>query len=50
LDGEPSGYAEKPDNWIFFLKIDYISNLKFGCYYLQYVPVSEPFDHASFEV
>jgi hypothetical protein len=34
----------------FFLKIGYIGNLKFGCYYLQYVPASKPFSHARFEV
>ena len=45
-DGGPSGYAENPDNWIFFLKIGYTGSLKFGCYYLQYVPASKPFDHA----
>ena len=28
------------------LEIGYIGNLNFGCYYLQYVPVSRPFDHA----
>ena len=45
LDGEPSGYAENPNNWIFF-KIGYIDSLQFGCCYLQYVPASEPFEHA----
>jgi hypothetical protein len=34
----------------FSLKIGYIGNLKFGCYSLQSVPVSEPFDYAWFEV
>ena len=34
----------------FSLKIVYIGSLKFGCYYLQYVPVSKPFDHTWFEV
>jgi len=28
----------------------YIGSLNFGCYYLQYVPASKPFDYASFEV
>jgi len=28
------------------LKIGYIGSLKFGCFYLQYVPASKPFDHA----
>ena len=28
----------------------YIASLNFRCYYLQYVPVSKPFDHAWFEV
>ena len=28
----------------------YIASLNFGCYYSQYVPASEPFDHAWFEV
>jgi len=27
----------------------YICSVKFGCYYLQYVPASKPFDHAWFE-
>jgi len=30
----------------FLLEIGFIGSLKFGCYYLQYVPVSRPFDHA----
>jgi len=46
VDGELSGYAEISDNWFFSLKISYIGILKFGCYYLQYVPASKPFDHA----
>ena len=33
-----------------FLEIGYIGPLKFGCYYLQYVPATKPFYHASFEV
>jgi hypothetical protein len=37
LDGEPSGYAENPDNLDFSLKTCYIGNMKFGCYQLQYV-------------
>jgi len=41
LDGEPSGYAEKSDNWIFFLKI---GSLNFGCYYLWYAAASKHFD------
>jgi len=45
-DGEPSRYAENPDNWIFLC----IDSLKFGCYYLQHVPASKPRDHAWFEV
>jgi len=45
-DGEPSGYAENPDNWIFSLKMGDIGSLKFGCYYLRYVPASKPFYHA----
>jgi len=28
----------------------YIGSLKFGCYYLQFVPASKPFDNAWFEV
>ena len=48
-DGKPSGYAENPDKWIYLEKV-YIGGLKFCCYYLQYVPTSKPFDHASFEV
>jgi len=34
----------------FYSKIGYIGSLKFGCYYLLYVPASKPFEHASFEV
>jgi len=34
----------------FSLKIGYIGNVKFGCHYLQHVPVSKPFDHALFEI
>jgi hypothetical protein len=34
----------------FSLKTGYIGGLKFGCYYLQYVPASKPFDRACFEV
>jgi len=29
-DGETSGYAENPDNWVFSLKIGYIDSLKWG--------------------
>ena len=29
----------------FSLKVGYIGSLKFGSYYLQYVPASKPFDH-----
>ena len=43
-DDEPSG------EFNFSLKIGYIGTLMFGCYYLQYVPASELFDHACFEV
>jgi hypothetical protein len=32
------------------MTIGYIGSLQFSCYYLQYVPVSKPFDHAWFEV
>ena len=46
-DGKQSRYAENLD---FFLKIGYTVTLKFGCYYLQYVPVSKPFNHSWFEV
>jgi len=31
---------------VFFFEKGYIGSLKFGCYYLQYVPESKPFDHA----
>jgi hypothetical protein len=48
-DDEPFGCAESPDNWIFFLICD-VGSLRFGCYYLQYILASEPFDHAWFEV
>jgi len=37
-DGELSGYAEIPDNWIFSLKTGHIVSLQFCCYYSQYVP------------
>ena len=46
------GTASNPDlqkfRIIFFFvcKMCYIGSLKFGCYYLQYVPASKPFDHA----
>jgi hypothetical protein len=30
----------------FFLKTGYIGSMNFGCYYLQYVPACESFDHA----
>jgi len=30
----------------FFFEIGYSGSLKFGCYYLQYVPASKPFVHA----
>ena len=30
----------------FFFENGYIGSLKFGCYYLQHVPASKPFDHA----
>ena len=39
-DGEPSGYAENPDNWIFLLKIGYIGSLKFGSYSVPGVLIS----------
>jgi hypothetical protein len=47
---EPTGYAEIPDNWIFLWKIVYIGSSQFGWYYLNYVPTSKPFAHASFEI
>jgi hypothetical protein len=34
----------------FSLEIGHIGSLHFSCYYLQYVPVSKPLDHARFEV
>ena len=34
----------------FSSKIGYSGSLKFGSYYVQYVPVSQPFNHAQFEV
>ena len=43
-DDEPSGYAQNPDDWIFFWEIGYFSSLKFGCYYLQYIPASKTFE------
>ena len=45
-EGKQSRYVENPDNWDFSLKICYSGSLQFCCYYLQYVPTSEPFDHA----
>jgi len=49
-DGQPYGYAGNPDNWIFEKKKKvgggYIGSLKFGYYYLQYVPASKSFDRA----
>jgi len=49
-EGEPSGYAENPDNWIFLLQIGYMVSLQLDCYYVQYVSASKTFDHAWFEV
>jgi len=41
----------RKSGWLDFpLKIGYTGSLNFGCYYLQYVPSSETFDHAWFEV
>ena len=42
--------ANLPDEQIiriigFFVKKGYIGSMKFGCYYLQYVPASKPLDH-----
>jgi hypothetical protein len=48
--GETSGYAGYPDNWNFLCKIRYIGSLQFGCYCVQYVPASKPFDHAWYVV
>ena len=48
-DSGPSGRAENPDKWVFF-ENRLQSRFKFGCYYLQYVPAFEAFDHAYFEV
>jgi len=39
-DGEPTGYEENPDNWIFSWKICYIGSLNFGCCCVRYVPAS----------
>jgi hypothetical protein len=49
-DCKPSRYAENPDNRIFLWKTGYIGSLNFTRYYLQYVPVSKPFEQAWFEV
>ena len=51
LIGTPShlDMQKIPIIW-YILEIDYIGSLKFGCYYLQYVPASNPFSHAWFEV
>ena len=46
-DGEPAGYAENPDNWIFF---ENRLQRQFGCYYLQHARASKSFDHTFFEV
>ena len=56
-DGEPSGYAEIPDNWIFSLKIGYFGRLKWkqistnGCFrpYI-YSRANKTFKHNSFYV
>jgi len=32
--------------WFFSLKTCYTGSLKFGCYYLEYVPESKSFDYA----
>jgi len=46
------GTASHPDTQktrvtgLFSLKIGYIGSSKVGCYNLQYVPASKPFDHA----
>jgi hypothetical protein len=45
-DDEPSGKTENPV--IGFL--GYIVSLKFGCYYLQNVPASKPFNYTWLEV
>jgi hypothetical protein len=45
-DGKPFIYAENMVNWIFSFKIGNIGSLKFGCCYLQYIPMSKPFDNA----
>jgi len=45
-DDKPSGYAENPDKLDFFWKISYTASLNLGCYNLQHVPASQPFDHA----
>jgi len=50
-----SGTASHPDMQKiriigFFFEIKLHGSLKFGCYYLHYVPVSKPFDYAWFEV
>jgi hypothetical protein len=34
----------------FSLKIDYIGSVKLGCYYLQHVSASKPFDHTWLEI
>jgi len=34
----------------FSLKTDYNGSLRFGCYYLQYVPAAKAFDHVWYEV
>ena len=39
-------HSQKSQKLDFSLKIGYIGSFKFGCYCLQYVPASEPFDHA----
>jgi len=44
-DGESSRYAENTNNG-YFLENGLYWQFEFGCYYLQYVPASKPFDHA----
>jgi len=47
-----AGHPDMQEIWIiwFFFENRLHWQFKFGCYCLQYVPASKPFDHAWFEV
>jgi len=49
-DCRPPRYADKSGNWIFLWRCATFGIFNFGCYSLQYVLGSKPFDHSWFEV